>query len=74
MLKADFTAGIRPGERTMLIAQLQTGRYPEADPVIRFAPSYVRAIGENRHVQLGLDTALSGDDSHGIKLATWWSF
>ncbi len=74
VLKADFTAGIRPTERTMLIAQLQTARFPDADPAVRLAPSVVRRFGARTHLQLGLDAGLAGEDTYGIKLATWWTF
>lgn len=74
ILKADFTAGIKPTDRLMLIAQLQTGLYPGADPLVRFAPSVVRRIGETSHIQIGVEAGLRGDDTLGVKLATWWTF
>jgi hypothetical protein len=73
-LKADFTAGLKPTEAWMLIAQVQTGLYPDADPIVRLAPSVVRRLGASTHAQLGLIGSLAGDDAVGVKLAFWFSF
>jgi hypothetical protein len=73
-VKADFTAGLKPTEAWMLIAQVQTGFYPDADPIVRLAPSVVRRLGDSTHAQLGLLGSLAGDDAVGLKLALWFSF
>lgn len=73
-LKADATAGLKPTDRLMLILQLQTGRYPGAEPIARLAPSLVRRVGARSHVQLGINANLAGDDAVGVKLATWITF
>lgn len=72
--KADFTAGIKPDDRWMLIGQVQTGRYPDSGALIRIAPSVVRAIGPMTHLQLGLEATVLGDDSIGGKLGLWFEF
>lgn len=72
--KADFTAGLKPTDRWMLIGQVQTGLYPDADPIVRLAPSVVRRLGDSTHAQLGLLGGLAGDDAVGVKLALWFSF
>lgn len=73
-VKADFTAGLKPTDNWMLIAQVQTGLYPRADPIVRLAPSVVRRLGETTHAQLGLIGSVAGDDAVGLKLALWFSF
>lgn len=73
-VKVDGTLGFKPNDRTMLILQVQTGRYPGSDPIVRLAPSVVRRIGEKIHLQLGLNAGLAGDEAVGLKLATWVSF
>ena len=73
-VKADFTAGLKPTEAWMLIAQVQTGLYPDADPIVRLAPSVVRRLGDTTHAQLGLIGGVVGDDAVGVKLALWFSF
>ena len=73
-LKADFTTGVKPNDAWMLILQVQTGRYPGSGAVVRMAPSVVRAVGDGTHLQLGLEATVLGDDSIGIKLATWFTF
>jgi hypothetical protein len=73
-VKADFTAGLKPTDTWMLIAQVQTGLYPDADPIVRLAPSVVRRLGPKSHAQLGLLGSVAGDDAVGVKLAFWFSF
>jgi hypothetical protein len=72
--KADFTIGLKPDADWMLILQLQTGLYPEADPLARIAPSVARRITDRLRAQLGVDTTIAGARSYGVKLSAWWSF
>lgn len=72
--KADFTAGIKPNDQWMLIGQIQTGRYPGTEALIRIAPSVVRAITPSTHLQLGVEGTVLGDDLIGAKLALWLEF
>jgi hypothetical protein len=72
--KTDFTAGLRPTDRWMLIFQVQSGRYGADDPIVRLAPSVVRRFGEKMHVQLGFIQSVAGDDAMGVKIGTWLTF
>lgn len=72
--KADFTAGLKPDERWMLILQLQSGHYPDAGTLVRLAPSAVRRLGPRSQLQLGLIAPVAGDDALGVTLATWFTF
>lgn len=74
ILKTDFTTGLKPTDDWMMILQVQTGRYPGSGAMVRLAPSVVRAMGLSSHLQIGLDATVLGDDSIGIKLATWFTF
>ena len=73
-IKTDFTFGLKPNDRNKFIFQLQAGDYPGSDPYLRFAPSYVRQIGEGRHIELEAQMGLIGDDRLGLKLGTWLEF
>lgn len=73
-VKADFTAGLKPTDRWMTILQLQTGAYPDSDPIARLAPSVVRRIGPRTHLQAGGLAPLAGDDAWGATLALWFTF
>ena len=59
-VKADFTAGLKPNDRWMLIAQAQTGYYPDAGGIVRLAPSVVRRLGPRSHLQLGALAEVAG--------------
>jgi hypothetical protein len=72
--KADFTAGLKPTERWMGIMQVQTGAYPDAEPIARLAPSVVRAIGARSHLQAGGLLPIYGDNAYGVTLAMWFTF
>lgn len=72
--KADVTLGLKPNDDWMLILQFQNGLYPDAEPLVRLAPSVVRRIGGRAHLQLGALAGLVGDDSIGGKMALWLSF
>ena len=73
-VKADFTAGIKPTDDWMTILQLQTGVYPDADPLVRLAPSVVRRLGARSHLQVGGLAPVAGDDAWGATLALWLTF
>lgn len=72
--KADLTAGIKPNDRYMYIFQVQSGRYPNAEPLVRIAPSFVRKMSDHFHLQLGGFVGAKGDDSIGGTIAVWASF
>lgn len=73
-LKADLTLGLKPSEKTKLILQFQSGDYPGSDPYLRAAPSVVLQVGEGRHLELGVQVGLKGDDRVGLKMGTWLEF
>ena len=58
----------------MAILQLQTGAYPDAEPLARLAPSVVRRLGPRSHLQVGGIAPLAGDDAYGATLALWFTF
>jgi hypothetical protein len=72
--KGDVTLGLKPTENWMLILQVQNGLYPDAEPLMRLAPSVVRKLGGRAHLQFGAFAGLVGDDSIGAKTAIWFSF
>jgi hypothetical protein len=74
LYKADFTIGLKPDDDWMMILQVQGGIYPEADPLVRLAPSVVRRITERMRAQVGLDATVVGAWSYGVKFSTWLSF
>ena len=73
-LKADFTAGWKPNDRWMAIAQVQTGYYPDAGGIVRLAPSVVRRMSERSHLQLGATAEILGEHALGLSGAVWFSF
>jgi hypothetical protein len=73
-LKSDMTAGLKPTDRLMLIMQVQSGKYPGSEPIVRLAPSVVRRISESMHLQLGAIASIAGDDAVGLKLSAWFTF
>lgn len=73
IFKADFTAGLKPTERWMLIGQMQTGIFPDDDkPSIRLAPSVVRRLGPRLHMQVGAILDIFGGDGIGVKASFWY--
>ena len=72
--KADFTAGLKPNDRWMLIAQVQTGYYPDVGGIVRLAPSVVRKISERAQVQLGVTAEVVGEPALGVSGALWLEF
>ena len=72
--KLDATLGWRMGERSSLVFQVLTARYPGADATVRLAPSYVRRFSEHISVELGLAADVVGAGDVGLDLATWIEF
>lgn len=72
---ADFTWGIKPSDRLMLIWQLQTGKPAIGETYIKFAPSLIWSIGKkSNQIEIGIVTGLYGDDSRNLKLGLWKTF
>lgn len=74
LYKADFTVGLKPNDDWMLMLQVQSGLYPEGDPLVRLAPSVARRITEHMRAQVGLDATIVGERSYGVKFSTWLTF
>jgi len=72
---ADFTWGMKPTDRLMLIWQLQTGKTVNGPTYAKFAPSLVWSIGGGSNkIEIGFVKGLSGDDTQSLKLGFWKSF
>lgn len=74
VLKADVTAGLKPNDDWMWIAQVQSGRFPGNAPIVRFAPSIVRRLGGRMHLQVGGVAPIAGDDAFGATVSLWLTF
>jgi hypothetical protein len=72
--KADFTAGWKPNDRWMAIAQVQTGYYPDVGGIVRLAPSVVRRISSRSQLQLGATAEVVGERALGLAAAVWFNF
>lgn len=72
--KADFTAGWKPNDRWMAIAQVQTGAYPDVGGIVRLAPSLVRRVSARSHLQLGVTAEIVGERALGLSGAVWFDF
>jgi len=74
--KADFTWGMKPSERLMLIWQLQTGIPADGENYVKFSPSVVWSIGKssNTKIEIGLVKGLIGDETKSLKVGFWRSF
>ncbi len=73
-LKLDATLGWRRGERTSLVFQVLTAKYPGADATVRLAPALVRRVSDGMSLKLGVAADLAGADDVGIDLGTWLEF
>ena len=74
--KADFTWGMKPSERVMLIWQLQTGKVPDASAYAKFSPSLIWQMRRQKgtHIEIGFVYGLTGDNSQNLKLGFWKRF
>lgn len=72
--KADLTLGLKPTDRTKLMIQMQVGDYPGSAPYLRLVPSVARELGRGRHIELGAQFGVRGDDRLGARLGTWLEF
>lgn len=74
--KADFTWGMKPSKRIMLIWQLQTGKSPDGPTYARFSPSVIWSLGQSKgpQVEIGFVKGLTGDESQSLKLGFWKRF
>jgi len=74
--KADFTWGMKPSKRLMLIWQLQTGKAPDGPTYAKFAPSLIWKMprGKGTPIEIGFVQGVTGDDSRNLKLGFWKVF
>ncbi|MEL7211728.1 MAG: hypothetical protein AAGK92_03635 [Pseudomonadota bacterium] len=73
-LKLDATWGLKPWERWMFIAQLQSGQPAEGDSYMNFAPSVVWRMNKRVSLEVGVIHPLHGDGETALKLGTWTEF
>lgn len=73
-LKFDATWGLKPWDRWMFIAQLQTGQPAQGDSYVNFAPSVVWKINKRISVELSVIQPLDGDRDPALKLGSWTEF
>lgn len=73
-LESDFTFGIRPGEKSLAILQLQTGIPFDGDAFAKVAPSYVYELKPGRLLELGVVAGFIESDQLSIKLGIWREF
>lgn len=74
--KADFTWGMKPSGRVMLIWQLQTGKVADAPAYAKLTPSLIWKMPRQKgtHIEIGFVYGLRGDDSQSLKLGFWKRF
>lgn len=71
----DFTWGMKPSDKLMLIWQVQTGKTVNGPTYAKFAPSLVWSLGDGSNkIEVGIVKGLTGDDSQNLKLGFWKSF
>ena len=73
-LESDFTFGLRPGPRGMVIFQLQTGLPDDDGFFAKIAPSYVHEFRPDRRIEIGLISGITGIDDFKVKLGLWRDF
>lgn len=74
VLESDFTLGLKPAPRSMVIFQLQTGQPSDEDFYAKIAPSYVHEFRPNRRIEFGLISGITGTDEFKLKMGLWRDF
>jgi len=74
LLEMDFTLGLKPGRRSIVILQLQSGVPSDSVPYARIAPSFVYETKPGHHLELGATAGLLNSDDFRIKLGVWLRF
>ncbi len=74
LLETDFTFGLKPGRRSSLILQLQSGVPSDSEPYARIAPSFVYETKPGHHLEVGATAGLLNSDDFRIKLGLWLRF
>lgn len=73
-LSADGTIGLKPNEKSMLILQIQASQTVGGPAQLNIAPSYVRALSKQLHLEIGAEFGVMGSKSKGAKIGTWYEF
>lgn len=74
VLESDFTFGLKPSPRGMVILQLQTGQPSDDDFYAKIAPSYVQELRPGRRIEFGVISGITGTDEFKLKLGLWREF
>ncbi|MEO1139647.1 MAG: hypothetical protein AAFW87_09335 [Pseudomonadota bacterium] len=74
VFETDFTIGLKPAPKSIILFQLQTGTPSQSDPYAKLAPSYVHEIKPGRHIELGLTAGILEDDDFKLKFGFWRRF
>ncbi|MFV0334025.1 MAG: hypothetical protein ACK5JR_08150 [Tropicimonas sp.] len=72
--KLDSTLGIKPGERSMLYLQMQSGAIDGSPTYTRAVPAYVMKLGRGISLESALLLGVRNDDNNGMKLGLWAEF
>lgn len=72
--KLDATAGLRTGDRTSLLLQLQTGDYPGSPAYAKLLTGMVRDLPLDLALETSLIFGLRENDRLGLRTALWWRF
>ncbi|MEL7258759.1 MAG: hypothetical protein AAFN80_13080 [Pseudomonadota bacterium] len=74
LLEMDITLGLKPGRRSIVILQLQSGVPSASEPYARIAPSFVYETKPGYYLELGATAGLLNSDDLRIKLGVWLRF
>lgn len=73
-LKLDATWGIKPWDRWMFIAQLQSGQPAKGESYANFAPAVVWKMNDRISIEMSVIQPLGGDGDAALKLGSWTEF
>ncbi|WP_135501768.1 hypothetical protein [Roseovarius aestuariivivens] len=74
VLETDVTLGLKPRDGHMILLQLQTGAPSTRDAYAKLAPSYVFALGPDRHLEIGVTAGIVELSEVKIKFGLWHEF
>lgn len=74
LLKSDLTAGSALTERIDVMIQLQGSVTQTGKAHLNLAHSLIYEVHEGISVEMGMQAALAGDRTIGVKLGTWLEF
>ena len=73
-LKIDATWGLKPWDRWMFIAQVQTGQPSGGDSYTNFAPSVVWRMNKRVSIEVSVIQPLEDNGDTALKLGSWTEF